>query len=50
MIMATTTKPMRTREEILTAFHESIRRKHEWQEQTEQKIREIRQERLQLSI
>ncbi len=48
--MATTMKPMRTREEIIAAFHESIRRKHEWQERTEQEIRKIRQERLQLSI
>lgn len=40
----------RTRDEIIAAFHESIRRKHEWQERAEQKIKEIRQERLQLSI
>ena len=47
---AKTTKPMRTREEIIAAFHESIRRKHEWQERAEESIRKIKEERLQLSI
>ena len=40
----------RTRDEIIAAFRESIRRKHEWQERAEQEIKKIRQERLQLSI
>ena len=40
----------RTRDEIIAAFHESIRRKREWQERAEQEIRKIHQERLQLSI
>jgi len=40
----------RTRDEIIAAFRESIRKKHEWQERAEQKIKKIRQERLQLSI
>lgn len=40
----------RTRVEIIAAFHESIRRKREWQERAEQEIRKIHQERLQLSI
>ena len=40
----------RTREEIIAAFRESIRKKHEWQERAEEEIKKIRQERLQLSI
>jgi len=40
----------RTREEIIAAFRESIRRKHEWQERAEEEIKKIRQERLHLSI
>ncbi len=40
----------RTREEVIAAFRESIRRKHEWQEKAEQEIRKIREERLNLSI
>ena len=40
----------RTRDEIIAAFRESIRKKHEWQERAEEEIRKIRQERLQLSI
>lgn len=40
----------RTRDEIIAAFQESIRRKHEWQEKAEESIRRIREERRQLSI
>ena len=40
----------RTRDEIIATVHESIRKKHEWQERAEQEIKKIRQERLQLSI
>ena len=40
----------RTRDEIIAAFRESIRKKHEWQERAEEEIKKIRQERLQLSI
>ena len=40
----------RTRDEIIAAFRESIRRKHEWQEQANLTIQRIRQERQQLSI
>ena len=40
----------RTREEIIAAFRESIRRKHEWQKRAEEEIKKIRQERLQLSL
>ncbi len=40
----------RTRDEIIAAFRESIRKKHEWQENAEKEIEKIRQERLQLSI
>ena len=40
----------RTRDEVIAAFRESIRRKHEWQERAEESIRKIKEERLQLSI
>ena len=31
----------RTRDEIIAAFRESIRKKHEWQERAEQEIKKI---------
>ena len=34
----------RTRDEIIAAVRESIRKKHEWQERAEQEIKKIRQE------
>ncbi|MBR5633721.1 MAG: 30S ribosomal protein S7 [Prevotella sp.] len=37
----------RTREEVIAAFRESIRRKHEWQKQADEEIRKIREERRQ---
>ena len=40
----------RTRDEVIAAFRESIRRKHEWQKRAEEEIKKIRQERLQLSL
>lgn len=40
----------RTRDEIIAAFRESIRKKHEWLEQTDEEFRRIREERRQLSI
>lgn len=40
----------RTREEIIAAFRESIRKKHEWLEQTDEVFRKIREDRKQLSI
>ena len=40
----------RTRDEVIAAFRESIRRKHEWQRRAEEEIEKIRQERLQLSL
>ena len=40
----------RTRDEIVAAFRESIRKKQEWQEKANESIQRIRQERLQLSI
>lgn len=40
----------RTRDEIIAAFRESIRKKNEWQKKAEENIKRIRQERLQLSI
>ena len=38
----------RTRDEIIAACRESIRRKHEWQEQTNEIIQRIQQDRQQL--
>ena len=40
----------RTRDEIIAAFRESIRRKQEWQEHANETIQRIRQDRQQLSI
>ncbi|MBR1689087.1 MAG: 30S ribosomal protein S7 [Prevotella sp.] len=40
----------RTRDEVIAAFRESIRKKHEWQKKAEEDIKRIRQERLQLSL
>ena len=40
----------RTRNEIIAAFRESIRKKQEWQERATAHIERIKQERLQLSI
>jgi len=40
----------RTRDEIIAAFRESIRKKNEWIEKTEEEIRQIRMERQQFSI
>ncbi|MCH5309683.1 MAG: 30S ribosomal protein S7 [Prevotella sp.] len=40
----------RTRDEVIAAFRESIRRKHEWQEHANEIILKIRQDRQQLSI
>jgi transposase len=48
--MVTTAYKNRTREEIIAAFRESIRRKREWQQQADEEIKKIRHERLQLSI
>ena len=45
-----TTKKKYTREEIIAAFRESIQRKREWQEKANERIRKIREERLQLNI
>ncbi len=36
----------RTRDEIIAAFRESMRKKHEWQERAEENIRKIKEERL----
>ena len=40
----------RTRDEVIAAFRESIRRKREWEEQTEAVFKRIREERKQLSV
>lgn len=40
----------RTRDEIIAAFRESIRRKHEWEEQAQEDFKRIREERRLLSL
>ena len=50
IIMASTAFKNRTREEIIAAFRESIRKKHEWQKEAENKIKRIHEERMQFSI
>jgi 2-oxo-4-hydroxy-4-carboxy--5-ureidoimidazoline (OHCU) decarboxylase len=40
----------RTRDEIIAAFRESLRKKREWQERAEEEIKKIREERLQFTI
>lgn len=40
----------RTREEVIAAFRESLRKKREWEERTNEIIQRIRQERQQFSI
>lgn len=40
----------RTRDEIIAAFRDSIRRKHEWEEQTQEEFKRIREERRLLSL
>ena len=39
-----------TREEVIAAFRESLRRKHEWEEEAEKTIQRIQKERQQLNI
>lgn len=50
IIMVSVAIKNRTRDEIIAAFRESIRKKQEWQQRAEEEIKKIRQERLQLSI
>ena len=40
----------RTRDEIIAAFRESIRRKQEWEKQAQEEFKRIREERRLLSI
>ena len=49
-IMVSVAFKNRTRDEIIAAFRESIRKKHEWQERAEEEIRQIRMERQQFRI
>jgi 2-oxo-4-hydroxy-4-carboxy--5-ureidoimidazoline (OHCU) decarboxylase len=49
-IMVSVAFKNRTRDEIIAAFRESIRKKHEWQERADEEIRQIRLERQQFSI
>ena len=40
----------RTRDEVIAAFRESIRKKHEWEAHTQEVFERIREERRQLSL
>ena len=40
----------RTRDEIIAAFRESIRRKHEWEEHAQEEFKRIREERRLLNL
>jgi hypothetical protein len=40
----------RTRDEVIAAFRESIRKKQEWEAQTQELFKRIREERKQLSF
>lgn len=40
----------RTREEIIAAVKESIRKKHEWEEQSQEVFKRIREERRRLAL
>ena len=40
----------RTRDEIIAAFRESIRKKHEWIKQSDEEFKRIREERRQLAL
>ncbi len=40
----------RTRDEIIAAFRESIRKKHEWEEQSMEVFKNIREDRRQLAL
>lgn len=48
--MATVALKKRTRDEIIAAFRESIRKKHEWEEQSIEVFRRIREERSKLAL
>lgn len=50
IIMVSVAFKNRTRDEIIAAFRESIRKKREWQERAEEEIKQIRLERQQFSI
>lgn len=47
--MASETFKNRTHDEVVAAFREAIRKKHEWQEWAEQEVKRIREERSQLN-
>ena len=48
--MVATAYKNRTRDEIIAAFRESIRRKNEWLQQTDEEFKRIREERRRLSL
>ena len=49
-IMVSAAFKNRTRDEVIAAFRESIRKKHEWEAQTQEVFDKIREERRQLSL
>jgi hypothetical protein len=49
-IMVSAAYKNRTREEIIAAFRESIRKKQEWIKQSDEEFKRIREDRKQLSV
>ena len=50
MIMVSVAFKNRTRDEIIAAFRESIRKKNEWIKESDEEFKRIREERRQLAI
>ena len=48
--MVTATFKKRTRDEIIAAFRESLRKKHEWEEQAVEELAEMRRNQLQIAF
>ena len=48
--MASQAYKNRSREEIIAAFRESLRKKHEWEEQSMEVFKRIREERRKLAL
>lgn len=48
--METATVKKRTREEIIAAFRESLRKKHEWEEQAMKELAEMRENQLKIAF
>ena len=48
--MTTVTFKKRTRDEIIAAFHESLRKKHEWEEQAMEELAEMRNNQIKITF